>query len=115
MPTAIPTIGYTEARAKWSEVTKRVIEGNTAVTVIKNNKLAFVMVPVEEYIEMRGPSEPKSLLDICRRGVRRVRGRSREARMTVSTKEAVAVLDWQIERYDEMPGLRGKGAHNAAL
>lgn len=115
MPTAIPTIGYTEARAKWSEITKRVIEGNTAVTVIKNNKLAFVMVPVEEYIEMRGPSEPKSLLDICRRGVRRVRGRSREARMTVSTKEAVAVHDWQIERYDEMPGLRGKGAHNAAL
>ena len=35
--------------------------------------------------------------------------------MTVSTKEAVAVHDWQIERYDEMPGLRGKGAHNAAL
>lgn len=64
MPATMPTIGYTEARAKWSEVTKRVIEGNTAVTVIKNNKPAFVMVPIKEYIEMSGPAGPKSLLDI---------------------------------------------------
>lgn len=59
------TVGYTEARTKWAEVTKRVMEGQGPVTVIKNNKPAFVMVPISDYVAMTGATEPRSLIDIA--------------------------------------------------
>ena len=65
MPAPMPTVGYSEARARWSEVTKRVIEGKTAVTVIKNNKPAFVMVPIGDDAAMAGSPRDRTFLDIA--------------------------------------------------
>ncbi|MEG0476079.1 MAG: type II toxin-antitoxin system prevent-host-death family antitoxin [Raoultibacter sp.] len=51
------TIGYSEARLKWSELTKNVMENSISVTVFKNNKPAFKIVPLD--------NEKPSLLNLA--------------------------------------------------
>lgn len=45
------TIGFSEAKAQFSKVTKKVMEENVSVTVFKRNKPAFMIVPLDSRTE----------------------------------------------------------------
>lgn len=59
------TVGFSEAKSRWSEVTNKVMDEKKAITVIKNNKPAFVLVPISEYAAMTKNEPQKSLIDIA--------------------------------------------------